>query len=124
GGYARALKDANPAARCYAVEPYGQAYYGDEIIEGASHGIQGGGYAKAVINADKAIMDGAVTVTHEEAVEMTHLLSKTEGIFAGFSSGANFMAIAKLLRGAEKGKTAAFVVNDCGLKYMSTSLWD
>jgi len=123
GGYARALKEASPAVRCYAVEPHGLAYYKDEIIEGASHGIQGGGYAKFMPNADKSYVDGAVTVTDSEAVEMTHLLAKMEGIFAGFSSGANLMAAVKLLQGSERGKTVGIVINDCGLKYMSTSLW-
>ena len=124
GGYAGALKKYNPAIRAYAVEPYGCAHYGDEIIEGAMHGIQGGGYARAMPNSDASLVDGAVTVTDTEAVEMTRLLAKTEGIFAGFSSGANFMAAAKLLQGVERGKTIGIVINDCGLKYMSTSLWD
>ncbi|MCL2578576.1 MAG: cysteine synthase family protein [Oscillospiraceae bacterium] len=123
GGYAGALKRLSPGIRCYAVEPYGCAFYGDEIIEGESHGIQGGGYAREMPNASPALVDGAVTVTDAEAVEMTRLLAKKEGIFAGFSSGANFMAAAKLLRGGEKGKTIGIVMNDCGLKYMSTPLW-
>lgn len=123
GGYARVFKEVNPAVRCYVVEPYGLAYYKDEIIEGASHSIQGGGYAEEMPNADKSYVDGAVTVTDAEAVEMTHLLAKQEGIFAGFSSGANFMAAAKLLQSGERGKTIGLVINDCGLKYMSTSLW-
>ena len=124
GGYARALKHKNPAIRCYAVEPHGCAHYLGELIEGANHGIQGGGYAKAMPNADRASMDGIVAVTDAEAVEMTRLLAKKEGIFAGFSSGANLMAAVKLLQTEEKGKSIAIVINDCGLKYMSTSLWD
>ena len=123
GGYASYLKRVNPNIRCYAVEPLGCAFFGDEIIEGSTHSIQGGGYAKAVTNADSKLVDGSVAVTDEQAVEMTKLLAKTEGIFAGFSSGANFMAAAKLLQDAEKGKTIGIVINDCGLKYMSTSLW-
>jgi len=123
GGYATALKRHNPAIRCYAVEPYGCGYYGDELIEGASHGIQGGGYAKFMPNTPESLVDGAVSVTCEESNEMTRLLAKLEGIFAGMSSGANFMAAAKLLQGAEKGKTIGIVINDCGLKYMSTPLW-
>ncbi|MCL2201188.1 MAG: cysteine synthase family protein [Oscillospiraceae bacterium] len=123
GGYAGSLKRHNPAIRCYAVEPYGNAHYGGEVIEGVKHGIQGGGYAKEMPNADPSLVDGAVTVTDAQAVEMTHLLAQKEGIFAGFSSGANLMAAVKLLQGAEKGKNIAIVINDCGLKYMSTSLW-
>jgi len=123
GGYARLLKTKNPNIRCYAVEPYGCAYYLNEIIEGANHGIQGGGYAREMPNSNKVYMDGVVTVTDAEAIEMTRLLAKKEGIFAGFSSGANLMAAVKLLQDAEKGKTIGIVINDCGLKYMSTSLW-
>ena len=123
GGYAGYLKRANPNIRCYAVEPRGCAFYGDEIIDGSMHGIQGGGYAKAMPNADSSLVDGSVTVTDEQSIEMTKLLAKTEGIHAGFSSGANFMAASKLLKGDERGRSIGIVINDCGLKYMSTSLW-
>jgi cysteine synthase A len=123
GGYSKALKEMNPKVRCYAVEPHGLAYYKDEFIPGASHGIQGGGYGKDMPNSHKSCVDGAVTVTDEEAIEMTHLLAKKEGIFAGFSSGANLMAAIKLLQGEESGNNIGIVINDCGLKYMSTSLW-
>ena len=123
GGYAGYLKMANPNIRCYAVEPYGMGFYKDEIIEGTRHGIQGGGYAKEMPNSEKSFVDGAITVTDEEAVEMTHLLAKMEGIFAGFSSGANLAAAIKLLQNEETGKNIGIVINDCGLKYMSTTLW-
>ena len=122
-GYSRALKRNDPKINCYAVEPYGGAFYKNEIIEGTSHGIQGGGYAKELANIDRALINGCVTVTHEEAVENTRLLAQFEGIFAGFSSGANLMAAIKLLRDQEKGKNVGIVINDCGLKYMSTDLF-
>jgi len=122
-GYARALKRHNQDIRCYAVEPHGLAYYKDEIIEGASHGIQGGGYAKELANVDPKLIDGCITVTHEEAVDMTRKLAEVEGVFAGYSSGANLMAAIKLLREQERGKNICIVINDCGLKYMSTDLY-
>lgn len=123
-GYARALKRACEGVRCYVVEPHGCAFYADEIIPGVQHGIQGGGYARDahIVERDK-LVDGAVTVTDEQAVEMTHMLAKVEGVFAGFSSGANLMGAIKLLREREKGGSIGIVINDCGLKYMSTSLW-
>ena len=122
-GYASAFKKLNPAIRCYAVEPHGLAYYGCNIIDGSTHSIQGGGYAKAMLNVDTSMVYGCVCVTDDEAVEMTRILAATEGLFAGFSSGANFMAAVKLLRGVERGKNIGIVINDCGLKYMSTDLW-
>ena len=51
------------------------------------------------------------------------LLARHEGIFAGYSSGANLAAAARLLQGPERGGTIAFVVGDSGLKYLSTDLW-
>jgi len=122
-GYARAFKRHDPDIVCYAVEPHGCAYYKDEIIEGASHGIQGGGYAKELINVNRELVDGSVTVTHDEAVDMARKLAAIEGVFAGYSSGANVMAAIKLLQGKEKGKNICVVINDCGLKYMSTDLY-
>jgi len=122
-GYSRALKRHDPNIICYAVEPFGCAFYKDEIIEGESHGIQGGGYSKEMPVVDRSLIDGCITATTEEAVDMTRQLAKLEGIFAGFSSGANLAAAIKLLQGEQKGKTAAIVINDCGLKYMSTDLF-
>ena len=122
-GYSRALKRFDPEIKCYAVEPYGCAWYKDEIIEGSTHGIQGGGYAKEMSNVDRSLIDGCITVDDEETVSLTRLLAKVEGIFGGFSSGANLAAAVKLLQAEEKGKNAGIVINDCGLKYMSTSLY-
>jgi len=122
-GYASALKALNPAIKCYAVEPEGCAYYGGGLVPGAAHRIQGGGYAKDVVNVDRKYIDGCIVVNDDESIEMTRKLAEIEGIFAGFSSGANVSAAVKLLNGAEKGKKIGVVINDCGLKYMSTDLF-
>jgi len=123
-GYSRVFKHFNRNIRCYAVEPDGCAYYKGEVTEGASHIIQGGGYAKSCDIVDCDCMTNSITVTDEEAESMTRLLARYEGIFAGFSSGANLTAAVKLLQGEEKGKNIGIVINDCGLKYMSTNLFD
>ena len=122
-GYSRVFKEYCPDVRCYAVEPYGCAYYKGEVIQGATHIIQGGGYSKPLDLVDQSLIDGCITVTDEEAKDMTRLLAKKEGIFAGFSSGANLMAAIKQLQGEDAGKNFGIVINDCGLKYMSTSLF-
>jgi cysteine synthase A len=122
-GYARALKRHNPDIRCYAVEPYGCAWYKGEIIEGASHSMQGGGYCRELPVIDDTLIDGCVTVNDEESVDMTRLLAKAEGVFAGVSSGANLAAAVKLLQSEQQGNAIGIVINDCGLKYMSTDLF-
>ena len=69
-------------------------------------------------------VDGFLTVTDDEAIAAARRLAREEGIFAGFSSGANLAAALKLLQGQEKGGTIAIVICDTGLKYLSTGLWE
>ncbi len=122
-GCSNAFKNIDPNIKCYLVEPDGAAYYNGEELNCAGHRIQGGGYAKEMSIVDRSKIDGCITVTDEEAIRLTRELAKVEGIFAGFSSGANVMAAIKLLQGKEKGKKIAICINDCGLKYMSTDLY-
>jgi cysteine synthase A len=65
-------------------------------------------------------IDGFLQVTDEEAIATARRLAREEGIFGGFSSGANVAAALKLL----PGRTVITLINDSGLKYLSTELWD
>jgi cysteine synthase A len=56
-------------------------------------------------------------------MEFPRRLAKEEGIFAGFSSGANVAAAIQLLQTTCRGKTIAVLLPDSGLKYLSTDLW-
>jgi len=66
---------------------------------------------------------GTETVSGADAAEHARVLARSEGIFGGFSTGANLAAAIRLLKGPEKGGTVGFVVSDSGLKYLSTNLW-
>jgi cysteine synthase A len=93
-------------------------------VTNPNHRIQGGGYSMpelALIDAEH--IDGYLQITDEEAVQMTRRLAKEEGIFAGFSSGANVAVGLRLLQTTCKGKTIAVLLSDSGLKYLSTDLW-
>jgi len=68
-------------------------------------------------------VDGYVQVTDDEAIHMARRLAREEGIFAGFSSGANVAAAVELLQTTCSGKTIAVILSDSGLKYLSTDLW-
>lgn len=112
-GVSRALKANAPAIACYAVEP-----------ASPDHRIQGGGYSMATLPLlDPTLVDGRITVTDDEAVEAARRLARTEGIFAGFSAGANVAAAERLLAGRHRGQTIAVVLADSGMKYLSTDLW-
>ena len=69
-------------------------------------------------------VDGYLQVTDEEAITTARQLARVEGLFAGFSSGANVAAALRLLRGDLRGKTIAVLLCDSGLKYLSTDLWE
>ena len=123
-GLARAFRQRDPNIKGYIVEPQSAAALAGGPIKNPSHRIQGGGYAMADLPLLAGIaVDGFVTVTDEEAISAARMLARSEGIFAGFSSGANLAAALKLLQGREKGGTIAIVICDSGLKYLSTDLW-
>jgi cysteine synthase A len=123
-GCAAALKEANSSTRCYIVEPAGAAILSGGEISNSRHRIQGGGYALRHLDMIRPEhVDGFVQVTDDEAIACARDLARTEGIFAGYSSGANLAATVKLLDGEMRGQTALVIICDSGLKYMSTDLW-
>ena len=124
-GCAAAFKEHDPSIQCYLVEPEGAAVLSGEPAVRPGHRIQGGGYSMTdLIFVNEDHVDGYIKVNDTEAMEAARMLAKKEGIFAGFSSGANFAAAVKLLNGPCRGKTVGIIMNDSGLKYLSTDLWE
>jgi len=122
-GVTRFLKERNPAISCYLVEPQGAAVLAGEQVTAPNHPIQGGGYAMALDFLKDVPVDGYLTVSASHARDTARDLARIEGIFAGFSSGANVAAALQLLAGEMAGKTVAVLICDSGLKYLSTDLW-
>jgi len=123
-GCAAAFKERDSSIRCVIVEPEGAAALAGEPVTRPNHRIQGGGYSMRELTFLKpGHIDGYVQVSDKEAVAAARRLAREEGIFAGFSSGANLAAALKLLRSAWRGKTVGILINDSGLKYLSTDLW-
>ncbi len=111
GGCARFFADHD--VRCYGVAP-----------DNKEHPIQGGGYDMPdLIHLKTANLAGTETVSGQDAAKYAQLLARHEGIFGGYSAGANLAAAVQLLRGPEAGGVVAFLVCDSGLKYLSTDLW-
>lgn len=119
-GCAAAFKEYDPRIQCYVVEPAGAAVLAGSDASRPNHRIQGGGYSMPNLPLIRPEhIDGYLTVTDEEAIAAARSLAKLEGIFAGFSSGANVAAARQLLA----GRTVVTLINDSGLKYLSTDLW-
>ena len=125
GGIIQALKRENPNLRGFVVEPEHAAVLSGQAVSNPAHPIQGGGYAMQDLSQLRnAPVDGYLTVSGDTAREATRALALEEGIFAGFSSGANVAAALKLLDGPEQGGVVGILICDSGLKYLSTDLWN
>jgi cysteine synthase len=119
-GCAARFKEHDPSIQCFVVEPAGCAVLAGNPVSNPQHRIQGGGYSITNLTMiRRGDVDGYFQVTEEEAITTARRLAREEGIFAGFSSGANVAAALKLVR----GRTVVTLINDSGLKYLSTELW-
>lgn len=112
------LKEKNPAVRVAAVEPAASP-----VLSGGapgSHRIQGIGAGFVPEALDTSIYDEIVPVTDEDAIDTMKRLAKTEGVFAGISSGAAAWAAVRLAMRAENaGKMIVALLPDTGERYLS-----
>ena len=121
-GVSELLKSRNDSIHCAAIEPAESAVLSGG--ESGVHKIEGVGAGFVVPLWRREAVDTVVTVSTEEAMAMARLLAKTEGIFAGTSTGANLCAA--LETGARLGPGATVVTPMCdsGIKYLSTALYN
>jgi cysteine synthase A len=120
-GVATVLKRHNPKIKIIAVEPEESC-----VLSGGkpgAHDIEGIGIGYTPPLWDPNLVDEVVSVKTADAKDMARQLSRTEGIFAGTSSGGNVQAAIRI---ANKLGPAAKIVTlmvDSGLKYLSTDLY-
>jgi len=123
-GCTKFFKEKNADIQCFIVEPHGAAALSGDGVTAPDHPIQGGGYSMAELAQLGGITaDGYLSVSPEDAINCTRRLAREEGIFAGYSSGANLAAALQLLAGPLPDATIAIIACDSGLKYLSTDLW-
>ena len=116
-GVGEVLKKKLPRVKIIAVEPKGSP-----VLSGGAagpHMIQGigAGFVPQVLN--RAVIDGIMTVTEEQAYEMSKRLAREEGIFVGISAGAACWAALKVAKELGSGKTVVVVFPDTGERYFS-----
>lgn len=122
-GVGKGLKERNPDVQIIAIEPWGS-----QVLKGEPagfHAIQGIGanFIPAVL--DLEIIDEIIPVKDEDAYTCARMLTKTEGLLVGISSGAAAWAAIQLARRPENaGKNIVVLMPDTGERYLSTPLFN
>jgi cysteine synthase A len=116
-GVSEVLKQRMPGLQTFAVEPAKSA-----VISGGApnpHRIQGigAGFIPAILN--RAVLDGVIQVTEEEAFGYAVRAAREEGIFIGMSSGASLAAVAKKIPEMRPGSRVLTFCYDTGERYLS-----
>ncbi len=95
-GVGRALKPRKPGLKIIAVEPTTSP-----VLSGkprGPHKIQGIGAGFIPSILDTELIDEIITVSSEQAFEVSRLVAKVEGIPGGISTGANVAAASSVAR--------------------------
>ena len=121
-GAGEMIRLARPDVQIIATEPAGAALLSGKPF--APHKIQGWtpDFVPAVLK--KEVAHRILPVTDVEAIEAARALAKSEGIFAGISSGGTFAAARKVAEEAEAGSVILAMLPDTGERYLSTPLFE
>ena len=114
-GVGKVLKKSG--TRIIAVEPaasplLSQGHAGPHKIQGI-----GAGFIPSLV--DKNLMDEIMVVTDEEASEGRREIARQDGILAGFSCGAAYVASKRVAEKLGKGKNVVTIFPDGGERYFS-----
>lgn len=119
-GTAKYFKEKNPAIKIFISEPaespilaYGKI--GQHKIQGIADGL-----IPPILDLD--YIDGMILVSSEESMETAREIARREGIFCGISSGCNVAAALKLADRYPELRRIVTIINDNGLRYLSTEL--
>ncbi|MEP6728544.1 MAG: pyridoxal-phosphate dependent enzyme, partial [Bacteroidota bacterium] len=77
-------------------------------------------YLPKIYDAER--VDRIMDITQQDAIQLTRQLAKTEGIFAGMSSGGAASAAIRLAKELKSG-VIVFIVCDRGDRYLSSDLF-
>ncbi len=112
-GVSMFLKEKNPAIQIIGCQP---------TEESSIPGIRRWppAYLPKIFDPEK--VDGILDVSQQEASEMARALARTEGIFAGMSSGGAAAAAIRLAATLSSG-VIVFIVCDRGDRYLSSDLF-
>ncbi|MGE5390494.1 MAG: cysteine synthase A [Deltaproteobacteria bacterium] len=119
-GTAKYLKEMNPEIKVFISEPAESPILAKGKI--GQHKVQGiaDGLIPEILDLQYA--DGVVLVSSDECMDTAREMARKEGIFCGTSSGCNIAAACKVARKYPDRKMIVTMINDNGLRYLSTEL--
>ena len=126
-GCAKYLKQMNPAIKIIGVDAYGSVlkkYHETNELDPSEiypYRIEGLGKNHIPSTTNFELIDQFIKVSDEKSAYMARKITKQEGIFVGYTSGAAFEAIRLLNKKAEFSKESYVVVifPDHGSRYLS-----
>ena len=122
-GVGKFLKEQNKNTKVFAVEPLASAVLSGE--KPGPHMIQGIGPGFVPNTLDTNIYDEIIKVSNEDALAFGKMISRTEGILVGISSGAALFAAVELAKKEEyANKNIVVVLPDNGDRYLTTKLFE
>jgi cysteine synthase A len=119
-GLSRFFKETDPRVQIVGFEPAASPVYGGGKM--GKHRLVGigPGFITENFKRGRERLDELVPVPDEAAFAMTRRLARTEGIFAGVTSGASLWVAEQLGRRPEyAGKTIGCIICDSGERYLS-----
>lgn len=126
-GISKYLKEQNPSVKVIGVDAYGSVlkkYHETREFDDKEiypYRIEGLGKNLIPTATDFDLIDKFVKVTDEESAHTAREISRTEGLFVGYTSGAAMQALKQLNEEGEfkKGDKVVVVFPDHGSRYMS-----
>lgn len=116
-GTSKYLKSKNKNIKCIAVEPETASFIKTGIVTNPKHIIQGTGYGFLPAHWDPQLVDEIITVKDNEVEEMTKKLASEQGLYVGYSSGANVKAALKYLEITKSDEQIVTILCDSAYKY-------
>lgn len=116
-GIAAGLREQDARIKIVAVEPAESA-----VLSGGpagAHKIDGVGAGFVVPLWQEGLADAIERVSTAEARDMALTLARSEGVFAGTSTGANVVAALRVASRLPPGATIVTVMCDTGMKYLA-----
>jgi predicted transcriptional regulator len=122
-GVARYLKEKNPSIRIIGADPLGsifaEMFRTGRRPQPEPYKVEGIGQDEKPANVDFSVIDEIHAVGDKDSFLKTRLLARTEGIFAGGSSGTAVHVAMKISEELDEKNIVVTIIPDSGTRYLS-----